>query len=163
MIVKKYIKAKNDYDFGKMKQYLDSDYYETFLNNYTFESQTMQELKELTDWCEVMHATTILKNIDQKNDEVVTIEQYSNLMDTIINRRPKVFKVTYFVESNKIVYSKIDSLNGFSKLSLDKAPEILEFYKYVFKHNPKFQDSGTKEGALELKKALLDYKELHEK
>jgi len=157
-LVVNYLKAKNDCNFEAMSKRLHENYYENFLNNSILEIKNLDHLKDFTEWGCIMSSNVEMKNISSSKGKVKTIEKHTNLIDSILNRNPRVFQITYYIENNKIKYARIDTLSGYRKNALQGKLALEKFENFVLKNSIDKGNGIKKEDAVKLKNALLKYK-----
>ncbi len=156
-LVTNYLKAKNECNFDSMSKLLNENYYEQFLNDSILEIKNLDHLKDFTEWGCIMSSNVEMKNISSSKTKVKTIEQHTNLIDSILNRNPRVFQITYYIENNKIKYSRIDTLSGYRKNALQGKLALDKFKSFVLKNSIDDGNGIEKEDAVKLKNALLYY------
>ncbi|MEX0363518.1 MAG: hypothetical protein AB3N10_21265 [Allomuricauda sp.] len=114
-LVKEYLLASNDYNFERASQFLDLDYQEVFIDG-SVEIENLNQLKDFMAWRKIMNSKSRLLSLESSNDTVTTVEKTQHFMDSILERKPRTFKIKYVVKDDKILKSIIDTLPRHSEM-----------------------------------------------
>jgi hypothetical protein len=159
-IVKEYLKESNNYHYENASFLLDLGYNEIFIDG-SVEIKDLAQLEEFIEWREVMEAKTNILSIESFADTVITTEETSNLMDEILERKPRSFKIAYILNEKKILKSIIDTIPGYAKTSEFNNKKINDFNDYCAQNGLPNGMGMTREGAITLKESLITYKNSH--
>ncbi len=157
-IVKKYLKASNNYDYEKTCQFLDLEYHENFIDG-TPEIRDLADLKQHMEWRAIMEAKSTLISIQKKDSTVITIESFKNLIDNLCERKPRKFQLTYFIKNNKIKHMILDTLAGFhQQIKLDNK-EFQKIKEFCSKQHNGFDFKMNAKSAYKLRKCIEIYQQ----
>jgi hypothetical protein len=159
-IVRDYLKECNDFNYEKASSFLDPSYTEVFIDGY-IEIKDLNQLKEFIEWREVLESKTDILSIESSGDTIITTEETSHLMDKILERKPRTFKITYILKEEKILKSIIDTLSGFTEVSNFNDEKFSLFENYCSQQELSFPLGMNRDKAILLKKSLIMYKKSH--
>ena len=157
VIIKDYLSQCNNYDFENASSLLDVSYQELFING-DVEIKDLTQLKDFFEWRQLMESKTKILSITSNKDTVITTEETYNLMDQILKRKPRTFKISYILNKDKILKSLIDTIPGYAETAAFNTYKFNEFKKYCIDNRLEFGTGMTRNGALILKKTLITYK-----
>ena len=161
-IVKNYTKAYNKFDFEKAVSYLDTSYVETFVDG-TIEVADLDQLRDFMSWREVMESNTEIIEIAESGDTVITTEETSNMMDRILERRPRSFKIKHLFADGKIKQTIIDTMPGYLETAEFNYNKLEAFQIFCDSMNFDFGYEMNAEAAAKIKEALKAYKDTQSK
>lgn len=156
-LIKDYLKECNDYNFENASQYLDPNYKEKFIDG-TLEIQNLEQLETFIGWREIMESESKILSLECLEDTVITTEEFYNLMDEILERKPRTFKIIYVIKDGKILNSILDTLPGFTQTLEFNNKKFNEFKDYCSQNGLEDGAGMTRNEAIALKKSLTIYK-----
>ncbi len=156
-IVKEYLFESNKYRFERASSFLDSNYKEEFIDG-SIEVENLDQLKDFMEWRKIMNSKSNIISIKSFHDTVITVEKMHHMMDEVLERKPRTFKIKYLIKDDKILKSIIDTLPGHSDILYFNSTKFGEFQKFCAKEGIESAMDMNAEGALKLKKALKLYK-----
>jgi hypothetical protein len=160
-IVREHLKECNNYNYINASYLLGTGYEETFIDG-SIEIKDLIQFKEFIEWGEVMKSKTNIISIESIGDTVKTTVETSNLMDEILERKPRNFKIAYILNEKKILKSIIDTIPGYAQ-TLEFNNKKLNYYINYCLHNG-LQDGimeMNQEAAITLRESLMIYKNSH--
>ena len=129
ILVESYIFHCNQYDMEKATSLLLPGYQEIYSENYIeIEGPEGVELKY--ERLKILEHKTILKSIRAQGDTVFTEEQYSNIMDDVLEKHPRVFSVKYVIEEGKIARGYFENQINGDSIFLAEVPKYDAFYAF---------------------------------
>ncbi|WP_420399777.1 hypothetical protein [Flagellimonas sp.] len=156
-LVRNYLQASNNYNFEGAFQFLDSDYQEVFIDE-SVEIENLNQLKDFMAWRKIMNSKSNLLSLKSSKDTVTTVEQTYHFMDSILERKPRTFKIKYVVKDDKILKSILDTMPGHSETARFNYAKFAKFQEFCNSEEIKLDMGMTASGALQLKRALEQYK-----
>ena len=159
-IVKEYLFESNNYRFERASLFLDSNYKEVFIDG-SVEIGNLNQLKDFMAWRKIMNSKSTILSINNSNDTVITVERTHHIMDEILDRKSRTFKIKYLVKNDKILKSIIDTLPGYSEIMKFNNAKFNEFLKFCDEKGLESKMGLTADGALKLRRALELYKNRH--
>lgn len=156
-MVRNYVVACNYYNYKKASSFLDSGYKEVFING-DIEIEDLDQLIEFIEWRKVMESKSNILSIETSKDTVITIEEISNFMDKILERKPRTFKIKYILKEEKILKSIIDTIVGYAQTLEFNKKKFNDFENYCSQNGLEAGMGMTRDGAIILKESLIKYK-----
>lgn len=155
-IVEKYLIECNNYRVDNAALFLDTNYTEVFING-DLEIENLKQFKDFMAWRKIMNSKASLLSIKSANDTITTIESNFHIMDKILDKKPRTFKIHYIIKNKKILKSIIDTLPGYTETWRFNNKKYTEFRKYCKKEDLESDVIMTAKGALKLKQSLMQY------
>ncbi len=154
-IVREYIDARNNYDFEKVNQLVRPDYYEIFAPDKSMESKSLAQLKDQLLWGKEMSSQIKVVSLKADSETVIVIEEYTNYLDTALDRTPRKLKVTYHFKGDKVSHQGLDTIVGHSELVKQNGVKYEKFKSFCEQRELYPNNLGyNTEGAKHLRKML---------
>lgn len=129
-----FVKAYNSHKEESLKKYLSESFVYISPSGHELNSE---DLLMLYNYERIIQSKTILKEIKSAGDSVSTIQEYPDMLDTLIGKPTYSDQRTYFIRDEKIAVIKTMPVEDHQVLMDSLRNSWMRFYAWAEKQYPK--------------------------